>query len=717
MRDPRPAELLDRLRRLAEPAEALAAAMDFRPLYRPDRHLFAIGFNLAQGKLDNACYDLLASESCLTSYLAVARGEAPRRHWFQLGRPFIRAAGRIGLISWGGTMFEYLMPRLLLRSLPGTLLAEACRTAVARQIEYGRQLGLPWGVSESAFAAQYPDGDYQYQAFGVPGLGLKQGLEKDQVVAPYATVMATMLAPREALENLRRLAQEGAEGAYGFYEAIDYTPRTRAQGRAAGRRQVVHGAPSGDEPGGPGQRAADDVMPRRFHAEPMVRAVELLLQERVPSDPPIVETADGQSRRARRRAGRQASSADAAAAADEPAADLAGTPVPRTHLLSNSHYHVMITNAGSGYSTCRGLDVTRWREDPTCEVGASSATFATCSAGWSGRPDISRSAGPPRRTRSSSRPTRPRSAAATREIETLLEVTVSPEHPVEVRRVTLTNHDSAPRELELTSYAEVVLAPHGADLAHPAFGKLFLETEWLPGPGALLCRRRPRSAAEQPVWAVHVAAVDRSARGGAAVGEVQYETDRMRFLGRGRTLANPAALDPGAVLSGTVGPVLDPIFCLRRRLRLEPGGSAVVALVTAVAESRAEALALADQYREAGAASRAFELAWAHSQVEHRHHGDRRGRAPVPAAGVARDLRRQCPARRAVDPRRQPPGPAGSGGLASRATGRSCWPGSPSRRASAGAASSWPRRPTCGPGAWSSTWSCSTRSRAATTKS
>ena len=189
--------------------------MDFRPLYRPDRNLFAIGFNLAQGKLDNACYDLLASESCLTTYLAVARGEAPRRHWFHLGRHFIRVAGRIGLISWGGTMFEYLMPRLLLRSLPGTLLDGACRTAVARQIEYGRQLGLPWGVSESAYAAQYPDGDYQYQAFGVPGLGLKQGLDKDHVVAPYATVMATMIAPREALENLRRLALDGAEGLMG----------------------------------------------------------------------------------------------------------------------------------------------------------------------------------------------------------------------------------------------------------------------------------------------------------------------------------------------------------------------------------------------------------------------------------------------------------------------------------------------------------------------
>ena len=206
------AELLDRLRKLIDRADALGAAMDFRPLYKPERHLYAIGTNLSQGQLDGPCYDLLASESCLTSYLTVARGDAPRRHWFQLGRPYIHAAGRTGLISWGGTMFEYLMPRLLLRSLPDTLLAEACRTAVARQIEYGRECGIPWGVSESAFNAQYLEGDYRYQSFGVPGLGLKRGLEKDRVVAPYATAMAAMIAPREALENLRRLAHEGAEG-------------------------------------------------------------------------------------------------------------------------------------------------------------------------------------------------------------------------------------------------------------------------------------------------------------------------------------------------------------------------------------------------------------------------------------------------------------------------------------------------------------------------
>ena len=291
VRDPRAAELLSRLRRLADAAGALADEMDFRPLYRPDRNLFAIGYNLAQGRLDNACYDLLASECCLTSYLAVARGEAPRRHWFHLGRPFIRAAGRLGLIAWGGTMFEYLMPRLMLRTLPGTLLAEACRTAVARQIEYGRELGLPWGISESGFAAQYLDGDYQYQAFGTPGLGLKQGLDQDRVIAPYATSMATMLVPREALDNFRRLTQEGAEGEYGYYEAIDYTPERLPRGKRSVIVRSYMAHHQGMSLVGLNNALHADVMAHRFQAEPMVRAIDLLLEERVPSDPPIIESA------------------------------------------------------------------------------------------------------------------------------------------------------------------------------------------------------------------------------------------------------------------------------------------------------------------------------------------------------------------------------------------------------------------------------------------
>jgi cyclic beta-1,2-glucan synthetase len=599
-------DLADRLRQLADRAEGLAAEMDFRFLFKPERQLFSIGYNLAAGRLDGACYDLLASEASLTSFLMVARGEAPRRHWFQLGRPFIRAAGRVGLLSWGGTMFEYLMPRLLLRALDGTLLAQANRTAIERQVEYGRQMGVPWGVSESAFAARYVDGDYKYQSFGVPGLGLKRGLDQDLVVAPYATALAVPLRPREAMENFRRLAAEGAEGPYGFHEAIDYT-RDRVP---KGRRSVVVRSFMAHHQGmslvALANALHEHAMPRRFHAEPMVRAAELLLQERVPRDAPVVEPSETTA---------------APAKAPKEGVHLlsrrlttAATPAPRVHLLSNAQYSVMITNAGSGYSTCHGLDVTRWREDATRD---SWGQFCYLRQGDRG-PVWSAGYQPTCRAAQEYEVIFAADKASVRrldgEIETLLEVAVSPEHLVECRRLTITNHGESARNVELTSYAEIVLGPRGADMAHPAFGKLFLETEWLPGPKALLCRRRPRAHEEKPLWAVHVSAVE-----GVEAAEVQFETDRARFLGRGRTLADPAALDPGATLSGTTGPVLDPIVSLRRRVHMEAGASATVAFTTGFANTRESALSLADQYCAINAVARVFELSWAHSQVEHRH--------------------------------------------------------------------------------------------------
>jgi cyclic beta-1,2-glucan synthetase len=596
---------IERARKLEQRCDQIVAETDFRFLYKPDRNLFAIGFNLSQGRLDGPCYDLLASESCLSSLLAVARGDAPRRHWFQLGRPFVRTAGRVGLMSWGGTMFEYLMPRLLLRSLPGTLLAEAQRSAVARQMEYGNLEGIPWGISESGFAARFVDGDYQYQSFGIPGLGLKRGLEQDLVVSPYSTALAIAVRPREALANFRRLRAEGAEGPYGFYEAIDYTKERVPKGSRAlvVRSYMAHH--QGMSLVALANALMEDPMPRRFHSEPMIRAAELLLDERVPRDAPatsLSEAGTGAARVARDEAPllcRRLSS---------PA-----TPSPRTHLLSNGRYHVMLTNGGSGSSVWSGLDVTRWREDPTCERWGQFIYVRDVGMNilWSaGHQPVCRHVEDYEVILSSDKAVFRRVDAG---IETLLEVTVSPEQPAEVRRVTVSNRSARPRELELTSYAEVVLAPHGGDVAHPAFGKLFLETEWLAGPHALLCRRRPRSPEQRPIWAVHVSSVE-----AATSGEVQYETDRARFIGRGRTLLEPAALDPGVSLSGTTGPVLDPIMSLRYRIRLEPGSNATLSFTTAVAETREEAIALADHFREPSAVSRAFDLAWAQNVVEHR---------------------------------------------------------------------------------------------------
>jgi cyclic beta-1,2-glucan synthetase len=597
--------LRSRLEAVVGRAEAFAAAMDFRFLYNDQRHLFSIGFNRSVGRLDQSHYDLLASEAALTSFLAIARGDVPKKHWFQLGRQLTPAPrGGVALLSWGGTMFEYLMPRLLLCNYGGTLLDESLRGAVARQIEYGKQMRVPWGVSESGFAALDAALDYQYQSFGVPGLGLKRGLSRDLVIAPYATALALMVRPRAARDNLRALAADRAEGAFGFYEAIDYTrDRLREKRRSA----VVRSYMSHHQ--GMTLLALTDClldrrMVRRFHAEPMVRATELLLQERVPRVAPVVDLHEDEvSPTPIVREGILPMSRRITTPA---------TPHPRTHLLSNGQYSVMLTNAGSGYSTCRDLDVTRWREDRTTDAYGQWLYVRDSRSGrvWSaGHQPVGAKADLYEVVFSTDKAEFRRRDAG---IETHLEVTVSPEHPAEVRRLTLTNHNLRVQEFELTSYVEVVLGPHRADVAHPAFGKLFLETEWVPSQDALLCRRRPRSGEEKPVWAVHVIAVD-----GPTVGATQYETDRSRFVGRGRGADRPAALD--GPLTGTTGAVLDPVLSLRKRVRVGPGASVNLSFTTAVASSREEALLLADQFRDTHAITRAFELAWAHTQVQLRH--------------------------------------------------------------------------------------------------
>jgi cyclic beta-1,2-glucan synthetase len=598
--------LTPRLRELADLADRLATEMDFQVLYNQHRNLFAVGYNISLGRLDNSHYDLLASEASLTSFLAVARGEVAKKHWFQLGRHFTQTGGSTALLSWGGTMFEYLMPRLFLPQFSDSLLNASQKAAVQRHIDYGRERHVPWGISESAFSVMDADMNYQYQAFGVPGLGLKRGLGKDLVIAPYATMLAVTVCPSQVAANLRRLAREGAAGTYGFYEALDYTPERLEEKNRPVSVQCFMAHHQGMALVALCNGLLDNPMVRRFQAEPMVRATELLLQERVPQDVELLQpgpeehtlptfTANGPRLLSRR-------------------LSTPHTLNPRVHLLSSGQYTVMLTNAGGGYSTCQGLDVTRWREDRTCDAWGQFVYIKNLADGnfWSAGYQ------PTRREADEYEVVYSIDKAEFRRvddgIETHMEVTVSPENHAEIRRITLTNHTSRRQSLEVTSYAEIVLAPRAADMAHPAFGKLFIETEFIPSEHCLLAQRRPRTPEEVPIWGVHVLAVE-----GQPEEMVQFETDRMRFIGRQGTLAHPQALAEGASLSGTVGSVLDPVFSLRRRVVIAPDASVILAFTTATANSRPEALALGDHYHDFHGIARAFELAWAHSQVELRH--------------------------------------------------------------------------------------------------
>ena len=601
------ADLVRRLGALAASAARQFADMDFRFLFDPTRQLFSIGFRVADSTLDPGYYDLLASEARMTSFLAIAKGDVPAEHWFHLGRPLTPVGQGSALISWSGSMFEYLMPALMMRAPAGSLIGNTNRLVVARQIRYATTLGIPWGISESAFNARDLAQNYQYSSFGIPGLGLRRGLSEDLVIAPYATALAAMIAPVEAVRNFARLAAAGASDTYGFRETLDYTHRRVPEGQSVAIVNSYMAHHQGMTLVALDNVVNDNLMVTRFHADPIIEAAELLLHERMPRDVLVA-----------RPRGEEVRQTDDVRDLVPPVIRHFTSPhdvTPRTHLLSNGRYAVMVTTAGSGYSRWRDLAITRWREDGTRDSWGSYLYLRDEETGavWSAS---HQPAGVEADTYDVTY-AEEHAEFSRRDgsLTTRLTVLVSAEHDAELRRVTLTNAGKTARLIELTSYAEIVLAPAAADLAHPAFSNLFVQTEFVSGIGALLATRRPRSADEPTVWAAHVVALD------GLPDHIQYETDRARFLGRDRSLRSPAAVLDGRPLSNTSGSVLDPIFSLRRKVRVEPGESVHVVFSTVVAGSRADVLDLADKYREVSAFERAAALAWTQAQVQLHHLG------------------------------------------------------------------------------------------------
>ena len=576
--------------------------IDYGFLYDTPRHMLAIGYNVATHRLDPGHYDLLASEARLCNFIAIAQGRLPEKNWFALGRRLTTTGGEPILVSWSGSIFEYLMPLLVMPSYAGTLLDQTCRAAVQAQIEYGRSRGVPWGVSESGYNAVDAHLNYQYQAFGVPGLGLKRGLAEDLVIAPYASAMALMIAPSAACANLQRLTTEGFCGRYGMYEAIDYTSsRLRpGQNHALLRSFMTHH--QGMSFLSIAHALLDRPMQKRFLSQPEIRATLLLLQERVPK--PTADYA------------RQVEIVELQKTPVEEGAspyrvyNTPHTPIPQLQLLSNGRYHVMVSNAGGGYSRWKDIAVNRWREDTTRDNWGTFCYLRDVSSGlfWSTayQPTLARA--------DSYEAIFSESRAEFRrfdgEIESHTEIVVSPEDDIELRRLHLTNHGRTRREIEITSYAEVVLAPPMADALHPAFSNLFVQTEWLPRERALLCTRRPRSVSDPTPWMFHLMAVRDAVTQGAS-----FETDRSKFIGRGNTVAAPAALQEAGELSNSQGSVLDPVAAIRQRIVLDPGRSVVVDLVFGVTSHREACLGLIAKYEDRNLSDRVFELAWTHNQV------------------------------------------------------------------------------------------------------
>lgn len=599
-------EKMGEVNEIIEDLTLLCEGLNMRFLYNNERKLFSIGYHVDDCRLDNSYYDLLASEARIASFVAISKDDVPLDHWWALGRPYGYLYSRHVLMSWGGTMFEYLMPLLFKNLYPDSLMEKACRDAVACQITYAEHRGIPWGISEAAFSAIDSHKIYQYRSFGVPGLGFKRGLENDLVVSPYSTALALAIDPKGAIRNFKRLAQgpQNLLNEYGYFESIDFT---REHARHGERGVTVYAYMAHHQ--GMSLLAFDNILNgntfrKRFHANPRISGMESLLCERAPAFPPIAKG----SRK----------TIPISRLTPFPVAPIMGvveTPhsaAPKVNLLSNGFYSVMTTNSGGGYSSWKDIDITRWRSDVTSDNWGSFCYIKDMHSGdfWSAsyHPTCRKS----KKYSVSFKADRTENHRTDYQIETNTEIVVSPEDDAEIRLLTLANLSKQQRVIELTSYNELALAPHASDAAHPAFNKLFIETEALQDLSGLLAFRRMRAPEDRPIFAGHVVV-----SGEPSIQPIQFETDRNRFIGRGRTLLHPIAMDEN--LSNSQGYVLDPIFSIRYRIFLLPGQRVQISFITVISENKNKTIALLKKYGDLSSTHRAIDMAWAHAQLELRH--------------------------------------------------------------------------------------------------
>jgi cyclic beta-1,2-glucan synthetase len=590
--------------------------MDFKFLFDRERKVFHIGYNVELGRADSNYYDLLASEARIASLVAIARGHVPQSHWLHLSRPFTQVNSSRALLSWSATIFEYLMPDLLMRNYEGTLLYESSRAVVKHQIRYGESKGVPWGISESSYYHFDENMVYQYRAFGVPGLGFKRGLAEDLVISPYASLLALPYSPQAVVENLEKFRKLGLWGAYGLYDAVDFTPTRLGLGDKSKIVRSYMAHHQGMILVSLVNYLKDSIMVERFHADPYISSVELLLQEQLPQFAPLEQphSEDG------RVLPPEETPVDLA-----PWAVQARPPQPRAHYLSNGRYSLLISSSGAGYSKWRDINLTRFQTDTTLNnwgmwIYVQEKDVEKGNALWSAA--LQPTGSVPESHDVLFYPYQVEFRRRERDISVVTEVTIPPDDDLEVRLVTMTNHGSEARRMRLTSYGEVVLAPLADDQRHPAFNKLFIESEYLPDSHALLFRRRPRSATEKPLFLAHFLLLDPEIADQAT--NPSFESDRARFIGRGGGIRNPEALLPATGETGltqTTGATLDPVMALSRDFVVEPHSTIQLAFITTASDSRQDILSTLEKYQDWRMVERAFDQSRAFSEVELRRLG------------------------------------------------------------------------------------------------
>lgn len=591
-------DLFDQINKLMQKIDFYIERMEFKFLYDKKRDVFFLGYQVGSGRLDQNHYDLLASEARTASLIAIAQNEVPRSHWLHMSRPFTEVTGIPTLVSWNGSMFEYLMPNLFTHTYPGTLLHQTSEGIVNAQINYGKKNNVPWGISESSYYRFDQAENYQYKGFGVPSLGRKRGLADDLVIAPYASLMAVGVKPRAVLKNIDALIEEGAQGNFGFFESIDYT-KSRLP---IGQKKAIIKSYMAHHQGMILVALANFLNPigivDRFHNDPRIQSTELLLQEQIPESGTIIKIKEVQVSTQ----GQKVQSINMA-----PWTIDTERPGLAAHVLSNDNLRMIMTESGSGYLEWNNVALTRWRQDAALDPWGIWFYIQNLDQNktWSiGRQPIHAA---PQEYRVIFSPHMIEIRQKMDEIRVIMQTTIAPKEDICFHKISLTNQGSEKRQYRILSYGEVVLAPQATDLQHPAFNKMFIESNYHEDLKMLHFQRRKRSADEKSLGMAHLMYDEMP-------GQIEYESDREKFIGRGHNLSNPIAVTNNNELSATIGLTLDPIFSLGKQFTLGPNQTVILTYMTLATEEEDEAVKIASQYQNSTRINSAFSSAQSHSE-------------------------------------------------------------------------------------------------------
>lgn len=580
---------------LAKKIEELIANTDFKVLYDSKKNLFSVGYDVVENKLVDSYYDLLASEARLASFVAIAKRDVSYKHWFNLGRALTTLDGRKGLISWAGTMFEYFMPYIVMKNFEYTLMDETYEFCVYSQKKYAKKLEIPWGISESAYYLQDLNYNYQYKAFGIPWLGVKRGLKEEVVVSPYSTVISIDKDSRNAIKNIKELKKEDAYGKYGFYDAIDYTPnRVGNKKKEIVKTYMAH------------HQALillslnnffnNGILKDRFSRNQEIKAVEILLQERVPQNTIFTK--------------RKKEKIETLKYKDyeEYSERVINNPEGFVNILSNDNYTLLVKDNGEGYSACGETLITR-HKDGKRKCNIVFVKDINCGEVWTNIQDKSYKKADEYKVVFS--PAFCKFLRSDKQIDTVTKIAISPEDNVEVRSMKLINHRENDVLLDVISYLECALSSKDADISHPAFNNLFLIGKRYKD--ACILERRNRNANDEKRFLIHFVFKEEDIEE-----SFDLEMDKNRVLGSGRGIDNAIVAENDRNYTNEVLPNTNSIISYKNNVVVKTGQSQTINYVYGYANTLEECEDIYEKYHDSAMINRVFEFAVSRSLVENR---------------------------------------------------------------------------------------------------